>query len=271
VADIAKTIGVDRLWAAGLTGRGVGIALIDTGVTKVPGLASGNVVYGPDLSFESQDPATRYRDNFGHGTHLAGIMVGNDPVSGFRGLAPGAKLTSVKVGVGNGSVDVVQVLAAIDWVVEHRNDDPRNPIRVITLAYGTDSQQDYRTGPLAFAVEQAWKAGIVVVVAGGNDGVTAPKLVNPAFDPYAIAVGATDDHATVSASDDTLEDFSSRGDASRRVDFVAPGRSVLSLRDPGSFIDVNYPDARVGSGLVRRRRRRWWLGRSRICCRRGRV
>ncbi|WP_308016503.1 S8 family serine peptidase [Jidongwangia harbinensis] len=247
LTQAGQMIGADGSWSRQYTGKGVGIAMIDTGVARVPGLTSGNVVNGPDLSFESQDPATRYVDRFGHGTHLAGIMVGRDPLTGFRGIAPDAKLTSIKVAARDGAVDVVQVLAAIDWVVEHRNDDPANPIRVLNLAYGTSGTQNYRTNPLAFAVEQAWKAGIVVVVAAGNNGTGAPNLVNPAFDPYVVAVGAVDDKGTTATYDDTVSDYSSRGNPGRRVDVVAPGRSVVSLRVPGSFVDERYPSARVGT------------------------
>jgi serine protease AprX len=105
--------------------------------------------------------------------------------------------------------------------------------------------QDYRLDPLTHAVENAWRAGIVVVVAGGNSGTDAPRLNNPAYDPYVLAVGAADTRGTVGASDDLVPEYSSRGDASRRVDLVAPGRSIKSLRDPGSYLDQAHPDARV--------------------------
>ena len=248
---VATVIGADRLYSRGYSGRGVGVALVDTGVVPVEGLTSGNIVNGPDLSFESQSDEHRYLDTFGHGTHMAGIIAGNEP-SGlldsdrFRGIAPGARLTSLKVGTTEGAVDVSQVVAAIDWVVQHRNDDPRNPIRVLNLSYGTDGVQDYRLDPLTHAVENAWRAGIVVVVSGGNSGTEQPKLNNPAYDPYVLAVGAADTKGTVDASDDVVPEFSSRGDASRRVDLVAPGRSIKSLRDPGSYLDEAHPGARVG-------------------------
>jgi serine protease AprX len=116
---------------------------------------------------------------------------------------------------------------------------------VLNLSYGTDGVQDYRVDPLTHAIENAWRAGIVVVVAAGNSGTSAPRLNDPAYDPYVLAVGASDTEGTVSASDDLVPDFSSRGDAARRVDFVAPGRSIVSLRDPGSNIDDANPTARV--------------------------
>lgn len=92
----------------------------------------------------------------------------------------------------DGAVDVSQVIAAVDWVVEHRDDDARNPIRVLNLSYGTDGIQDHEVDPLTHAVENAWRAGIVVVVSAGNDGWDAAKLNNPAYDPYVIAVGSAD-------------------------------------------------------------------------------
>jgi serine protease AprX len=244
--EIGRVIGADSLWSAGITGSGVGVALVDSGVAPVSGLTSRNIVNGPDLSLDSQDADVLHRDTYGHGTHLAGIIAGNDPATGFRGIAPDARLTSVKVAADGGVVDVSQVIAAVDWVVEHRNDDPEHPIRVLNLAYGTDGVQDYQVDPLTHAVENAWRAGIVVVVAAGNGGTTDPQLTNPARDPYVLAVGANDTAGTPRTSDDVVSDFSSRGDDTRRVDLVAPGRSIVSLRAIGSDADLDFPSARVG-------------------------
>jgi serine protease AprX len=227
-----------------LTGKGVGIALIDTGVTPVPGLTSGNVVNGPDLSFDSQDPAKRYVDGFGHGTHLAGIISAR--TTQLTGLAPDAKLTSIKVADSNGAVDVSQVIAGIDWVVKHRADDVKNPIKVLVLAYGTDSTQRYQIDPLSAAVENAWRAGITVVASGGNNG-NGSKLLNPASDPFVIAVGAYDDRGTATWADDKLADFTSVGGTGRTIDLVTPGSSIVSLRAPGSLLDTTYPQARLGT------------------------
>ena len=118
LADVRRVIRADTAQQQGFTGKGVGIALIDTGVVPVDGLNSGNVANGPDLSLESQVPGLLHKDSYGHGTHMAGIIAGRDAAGGpFRGIAPDAKLTSIKVGMANGAVDVTQVLAAIDWVV----------------------------------------------------------------------------------------------------------------------------------------------------------
>jgi len=251
MGEVRAAIRADWMWSRGWTGDGVGVALVDTGVVPVDGLTSGNVTNGADLSFESQYDGLAHLDTFGHGTHLAGIIAGNDGGSAldpgrFLGVAPDARLTSLKVAAADGAVDVSQVVAAVDWVVAHRDDDPAHPIRVLNLSYGTDGVQDYRVDPLTHAVENAWRAGVVVVVSGGNEGFGAGKLNDPAYDPTVLAVGAADPHDTVTIADDTVPDFSSRGDASRRVDVTAPGRSVVSLRDPGSYIDTLFPAARVG-------------------------
>ena len=104
---------------------------------------------------------------------------------------PGSSV--VKVATADGGVDVSQVIAAIDWVVQHAHDNGLN-IRVINLSYGTNSTQAYGVDPLAYAAEQAWKHGIVVVAAAGNTGYQrgngAPGLADPAYDPYVIAAGA---------------------------------------------------------------------------------
>jgi serine protease AprX len=231
-----------QYWAKGFDGSGIDIALIDTGVVPVDGLTwPGKVINGPDLSFESQADNLRYLDTFGHGTHLAGIIVGRDDADhNFHGMAPGARLVNVKVADAQGAVDVTQVIAAIDWVIQHRNDNGMN-IRVITLAYGTEALQPYEIDPLAHMVEKAWNAGIVVVVAAGNDG-NAAALRNPAYNPFVIAVGAAENDTSQISG---VTEFSNCGTSERFVDLVAPGRSILSLRNPGSHADLNYPQAAV--------------------------
>jgi serine protease AprX len=250
VADVAAAIGATSPAAAGLTGKGVGIALIDTGVVPVPGLPAAQIVNGPDLSIDSQSPDLRYLDAFGHGTHLAGIMVGNDPANGLKGIAPGAKLTSIKVGTSNGAADVSQVIAALDWLAQHRNDDPANPIKVVCLAYGTDANPNAANDPLYAAVENATKAGILVIVAGGNNGSTLGRLNSPSLNYSVVTVGSAATQGTASQADDTLSDFTSV-DPNAPLDVVAPGESIVSLRNPGSYIDTNYPAARVGDTLFR--------------------
>ena len=251
LSQVRTYIGAGTGAAATLTGKGVGVALIDTGVAPVSGLPAAQIVNGPDLSLESQAPDLRYHDTFGHGTHMAGIIVANDSATGTKGLAPGVKLTSIKVGTANGTVDVSQVIAAVDWVVEHRNDDPANPIKVLNLSYGSGGAPKPWNDPLGFAVEKAWQAGIVVVAAAGNDGNGAGALANPASDDYVLTVGAADTKGTVSPGDDQLTTFTNLGNGGKQINVLAPGVSLLSLRDPGSYIDTAYPTARSGDTLFR--------------------
>ncbi|MGK5683479.1 S8 family serine peptidase [Actinoplanes sp. URMC 104] len=249
--QVRTLIGADTGAAATLTGKGVGVALIDTGVAPVSGLPAAQIVNGPDLSLESQAADLRYLDTFGHGTHMAGIIAADDTTTGTKGLAPGVKLTSIKVGTANGTVDVTQVIAAVDWVVQHRNDDSANPIRVINLSYGSGGTPDAWNDPLGFAVEKAWQAGIVVVAAAGNDGNDFGSLANPASDEWIITVGATDTRGTLATSDDRLASFTNLATAGKQINVLAPGTSILSLRDTGSYVDTTYPSARVGDTLFR--------------------
>lgn len=237
LANLARVVDADRAWRR-TRGDGIDIALIDTGVAPVSGV--GRIVNGPDLSFDAGNPALTHLDAYGHGTHLAGIL------NGTAGLAPASRVVNVRVGAANGAVDVSQTIAAIDWVVQHRRSNGLN-IRVLVLAYGTDGTQPHTVDPLAFAVENAWRNGIVVVVAAGNRGQSATSLNNPALDPWVIGVGASEPNGTYSTADDTVAPFTNGGSAARRVDLLAPGRSVVSLRVPGSFVDLAHPEGRVGT------------------------
>jgi Subtilase family len=257
--NTAKAIGATQLWNQGITGEGIDVAVIDTGVTPSSEF-SGRLLNGPDLSFDSQRSSTRYIDGYGHGTHMASIIAARDArlPSGasfnnddyFVGMAPEARIINMKVGASNGVTDVSQVIAAVDWVVQHRNKDGLN-IRVLNLSFGTDGKQDYTLDPLTYAVERAWFAGIVVVASAGNEGYGTEKLDNPAYDPFVIAVGADDLRGTITASDDEVPDFSNRGTSSRRPDLVAPGKSVIGLRVAGSYLDGKYPEGRVGDSYFK--------------------
>jgi serine protease AprX len=259
--------GAQAWWAAGYTGKGVDVALIDTGVSPVEGLDDpGKVLYGPDLSLESQAPNLTNLDSYGHGTFMAGLIAGRDsnivapyvlaPPSAYRGMAPDARIVSVKVGTADGGVDVSQVIAAIDWVVQHRSDNGLN-IRVINLAYGTNSTQSADVDPLSYAVEQAWKKGIVVVAAAGNSGYQvgggAPGIANPAYNQFVIAAGASDSLDTLAVGDDTVADFSAsaRCNPCKRPDFVAPGTHIQGLRVTNSYIDQDYPQGAIDDRYFR--------------------
>ncbi len=257
--SITANDGVSSWWNAGYTGKGVDVAVVDTGVAPVAGLnAPGKVINGPDLSLESQSSLANLDTN-GHGTFMAGLIAGNDgQPGGYRGVAPDARIVSLKVGVADGGADVSQVIAAIDWVVQHRNDNGMN-IRVLNLSYGTNSSQPYAIDPLAYAVEQAWKAGIVVVAAAGNSGyqtgASAQGLADPAYDPQILGVGAADTMGTSFPWDDQVASFSataaSCNSGCRSADLIAPGAHLQGLRVPGSYIDQNNPAGALGSSYFR--------------------
>lgn len=231
------------------TGAGVGVALVDTGIVPVPGLdRPGKIINAPDFSHEASIPELAGLDTAGHGTHLAGIIAGRDatadpkkPSVGFMGMAPNATLVNVKVATADGTTSVSTVIDGLGWVVENQS-TLAVPIRIVNLAFAADTNLPYDSDPLAYAVEQVWNAGIVVVAAAGNAGAATTELANPAYDPFVIAVGATDTRGTITLADDVLADYSQNGSATRGVDVVAPGTSVTSLRNPGSFIDWLYPE-----------------------------
>jgi serine protease AprX len=260
--NLASQMGAPAWWNAGYTGQGVDVALIDTGVAPVKGLnGSGKVFYGPDLSLESQNPKFRNIDTNGHGTFMAGLIAGNDNTSysspwAYRGIAPGARIVSLKVGDADGGTDVTQVIAAIDWVVQHAQ-DPGFNIRVINLSYGTLSTDAYTSDPLAYAAEQAWKHGIVVVAAAGNTGGNSGNgtgLTDPAYDPYILGVGAYNTMGTNNLSDDVVAPFSARSNGCsgcKDPDLVAPGTHMQGLRVPGSYIDQTHPEGVISDRYFR--------------------
>jgi serine protease AprX len=242
---VRTAIGANALAAQGITGKGVDVALIDSGVVPTVGLDdSSRIINGPDFSPDKGNPDLQYLDSYGHGTHMAGIIAGNDPAHGFLGIAPDARLVSVKAAGTGGDTNLGALLLAMDWVVKNRTGNGLN-VRVLNLSFGSAYNASYVSEPLAYAAEQAWFAGIVVVAAAGN-GNDVTGLDIPAADPYVIAVGATDTHGTSDRSDDTVPDWSRVGDNRRSPDVVAPGTSIVSLRDEGSLADTEHPEARVG-------------------------
>src|SRR4029079_5188986 len=183
MTNVNKLVGAPALWANGYTGAGVDVALLDTGVAPVDGL-SDKIVNGPDLSLDYQNGLAESVDAYGHGAHRAGIIAARDPdttvltdPTKFVGVAPDARIVNVKVGAADGSTDVSQVSAGIDCVVQYAHDNGLT-IRVLNLSFGTMSKQAYTVDPLAYAAEVAWRKGIVVVAAAGNDGIDTKQLAD---------------------------------------------------------------------------------------------
>jgi serine protease AprX len=227
--------------AAANSGRGVRVAVLDTGVTRHADVEDA-VVVRADLTPDGDGV-----DRYGHGTHMAGIVAGDGTLSAgrWRGVAEQSELVAVKVAGWDGATDVSAVLAGLQWVASHRR---QHRIRVLNLSFTTDSYTTYARDPLNFAVERLWEAGILVVAAAGNRGSGDGTISKPGDDPYVVTVGAADLRGTVERSDDLVAGFSSIGptqDGFAKPDLVAPGVTVVSGRAPGSMVDDFRPEARV--------------------------
>ena len=238
--------GAPSAWRAGINGRGVSVAVVDTGIDDSGDLA-GKVIDGFDFSGEGDYT----KDSYGHGTFVAGTIAGSGAASGgaIKGVAPGANLVSLKVAGADGKTDPVRVIFAIEWAIAHAKADN---IRVLNLSLGGESTQKWAKDALDGAVQDAWRAGLVVVVAAGNNGTAG--IPHPADDPFVVTVGAADDATTVTRDDDTVASFSSTGptaDGIAKPDLVAPGAHLVSTRSPGSTVDVAHPQSRVLDGYFR--------------------
>jgi serine protease AprX len=180
-------------------------------------------------------------------------MPGTRP--NFLGMAPDARIVSVKVADAMGAADVSQIIAAIDWVVQNKTTNGLN-IRVLNLSFGTNTTNPYTIDPLCHAVEAAWRKGITVVAATGNAGFYMTPGWSRADQsgprPLCAQRRATDTTKTLSTADDQVASFSSSGSGgsggTKNPDMVAPGRSVISLAVPGSFIDQTYGAAGAVTG-----------------------
>lgn len=244
----AVTLGVRAAQIAyGYTGAGVGVAIIDSGVTNWhddltgPGVYPyGNQRVAAFVDFVNGQPMP-YDDN-GHGTHVAGTIAGNgyDSDGKQAGMAPGAHLVVLKVLDQNGNGTISNIIAALDYAVAHKAE---HNIRVINMSVGAGINESYETDPLTLAAKRAVDAGIVVVTAAGNlgrvNGVTRYGTITaPGNAPWVLTVGASSTQGTVDPTDDIVAGYSSRGptrlDYLAKPDILAPGTGTVSLSDPTS-------------------------------------
>jgi serine protease AprX len=245
-------VGAPEAWRQlGVTGKGVGVAILDSGIAPHPDLA-GRIVAAVDFTGGNTSGAlVPPSDPGGHGTHVAGLVGGDGAASGgaYAGVAPGANLIDVRVIGASGSTNVSTLIAGMQWVLAHRAD---YNIRVVNLSAGGPATTSYRDDPLASAAEVLVFSGITVVVSAGNHGPLERTITSPGTDPYVITVGGIDDSGTATIVDDALTLWSSRGvtpvDGLAKPDVVAPGRKIVSLRSPGSTLDLALPD-RLVAGL----------------------
>jgi serine protease AprX len=259
VDPVDEAIGADQVWAGvgsldKLSGRGVTVAVIDSGVDPNHQALKGRVVTTVD--FTGGDGV----DHFGHGTHVAAIIAGRGGRSAdtrmYRGVANGASLINLRVLGNDGSGSAADVIEAIDWTIDHQRD---YNIQIINLSLGAPVRQSYRDDPVCAAVERAVRAGILVVAAAGNHGQTsdgrtiAGGITSPGNSPFALTVGALNAKGTADRGDDEVATFSSNGptlgDAVIKPDLVAPGWRIVSAEAAGSVLSVNFPLQHVaGSG-----------------------
>jgi serine protease AprX len=248
-----RVVKAPQVWQQGITGNGVTVAVLDSGVAADPDLTVPANRVLASVNFADQATTS---DPGGHGTHVAGIIGGNGTRSDgqFVGVAPQVNIVDVRVLSTRGSGRISSVIRGIEWTLAHR---VAYNIRVLNLSFGAPATLPYVADPLSAAVEIAWRRGLVVVAAAGNTGPDRNTVLSPGIDPYVVTVGATDDQGTRDPEDDTLAWFSSWGsaDSNPKPDLVAPGRRLVSVRVPGSSLDTLFPDrvvsARNGSTYFR--------------------
>lgn len=255
------TVAANIAWSYGWTGSGVGVAVIDSGIYaqdndfKNAAGTQSRVIYSE--SFISGLDAS---DEYGHGTHVAGIVgsAGRDSSGSgfsrsFKGVAPNVNLVNLRVLDANGGGTDANVIAAIQRAIQLKS---TYNIRVINLSLGRPVFESYKLDPLCQAVEAAWKAGIVVVTAAGNSGRDNTlgsngygTIISPGNDPYAITVGAMNAKGTTYRWDDVIASYSSKGptllDHIVKPDLVAPGNNIVSLLAPNSTLATQYPQTLV--------------------------
>jgi serine protease AprX len=196
-------VNASAAWQAKLTGSGVGVAVIDSGIDVSRDLSTLGLV--PRVVYSEDFTGGNGSDEYGHGTHVAGIIGAKGASSdclnctrSFKGVAPDASLINFRVLDGNGQGSDSEVIAAINRAVSFRH---RFNIRVINLSLGRPIYETYALDPLCEAVEAAWRAGIVVVAAAGNDGRDNSAGTNgygtiesPGNDPYVITGRRDESH-----------------------------------------------------------------------------
>ncbi|MHB2020090.1 MAG: S8 family peptidase [Candidatus Xenobia bacterium] len=223
-------IGLQKLHQEGVTGKGVTVAVIDSGLYPHPDFKD-RILGWKDMADGKPQPY----DNFGHGTHVASDIAGDGKLSNGRlaGAAPDANLVGVRI------TKVAEAIAGLQWVIQ--NKDKYN-IRVVNMSLGDTASSSYKSDLWAQAAEKAVQAGLVVVVAAGNEGPDAGSIDTPGIDPNVITVGALDDKKTLDPSDDSVASFSSRGpttpDGIVKPDILAPGVSIYGALAPHSTLDV---------------------------------
>jgi serine protease AprX len=241
------TLGVRQVWELGYDGTGVGVAIIDSGVSKDADFAN----LWSRVSFSSASNSVN--DVYGHGTHVAGIVAGDgtDSDGYYQGVAPGAHIIGLKISDGDGLAYESDTVNAMQWALENRE---TFNLRVVNLSVNSTSEMSYHQSPMNAAAEILWFNGIVVVASAGNlsEGMEHDTInTAPANDPFIITVGASDEQWSALTADDTMATYSANDitwDGYKKPDVVAPGTNIYSVLSKDSNWSANYPDRTVGQG-----------------------
>ncbi len=244
-------IGADRLHAEGVTGYGVTVAVVDSGLWPDSDvlLDSG----GRSRLLASYDvlggQTGTVRDGYGHGTHVSGVAVSRRQGQGkFDGIAPDADLVSVRAFDESGVATYADVVTGLQWLLDHQS---VYGIRVVNLSFSAPPRSYYWEDPINQAVMELWRAGMVVVASAGNGGPQPMTIGVPANLPYLVTVGAmTDNFTAADPEDDYLASFSAAGPTYEgfvKPEIVAPGGHVRALMDRGDAIARAHPEFHDGS------------------------
>ena len=251
--------GVDALHLQGITGKGITVAVIDSGLWEHQALMHNTA--GKHRVIGTFDALTNTAggpvvDESGHGTHMASIVAHSGPTyragqrtGTFKGVAPDANIVAVKVLDKDGRAHLLDIVRAVQWVVENRE---KYAIRVLNLSFAQLPRWPYWEDPVNQAVMKAWQQGIAVVTAAGNEGPEPMTIGSPGNLPYVITVGAvTDSWTPATRDDDYVPDFSSRGPTPSghiKPDVVALGGHMTGLIRPNSALSVEQPEDILKTG-----------------------
>lgn len=255
----AMVAGASDLHRFGVTGSGITIAVLDSGLWEHPALTTDT--HGEPRIVARYDAiknqsGTETFDASGHGTHMTSVIAhsgkvtsNGQPTGSFQGIAPDARLIPIRAFDVEGQGDMLDIVRGVQWVVEHRE---AYDIRVLNLSFAARPRWPYWLDPINQAVMRAWQAGIVVVAAAGNEGPEAMSIGSPGNLPYIITVGAVTDSWTLETRDDDyIPDFSSRGptpEAHIKPDIVAPGGHITGITRPGSTLTMERPEYHLQTG-----------------------
>lgn len=238
-----STIGLDRVHSMGYTGKGVGIAVIDSGIDRKHKDFEGRIVEFVDYIGNKNGKDNAY-DDYGHGTAVSGCSLGNGASSNglYKGAAPEANLISLKISNYKGEADTSNAIKAVEWCI--KNKDKFN-IKVINLSMSDRPSTSYKNDPLSMAFSMATRVGIASVCSAGNTGPLASTIRTPGFNPDVITVGAYDDKNTVTHADDDMYAQSSHGptpfDNLDKPDFIAPGVNIVAPLSKPSYYSFTMP------------------------------